>query len=219
MSDEQRDIFAARTQAILASCDAVRTDGHFVYTSGRHGSAYVNKDAVYPHTALVSELCAMFADLFADAAVDVVCGPALGGIILSQWTAHHLGSATGRDVLGVYAEKVPDGLELRRGYDALVAGARVAVVEDVVNTGGSIAQAVGAVRAAGGDVVAAACLVNRGGVTAADVDVPVLHPLVALEFTTYAADDCPLCADGVAVDTTVGKGAAFLAAGGTGDGT
>jgi orotate phosphoribosyltransferase len=212
MNDDQRDIFAARTQAVLSSCDAVRTDGHFVYTSGRHGNAYVNKDAVYPHTALVSELCAMFADLFADLAVDVVCGPALGGIILSQWTAHHLAAATDRDVLGVYAEKVPDGLELRRGYDTLVADRRVAVVEDVVNTGGSIAQAVAAVRAAGGDVVAAACLANRGGVAADDVDVPVLHSLISLDFTTYDADACPLCAQDVPVDTSVGKGAAFLAA-------
>ena len=33
------------------------TGSHVVYTSGKHGSAYVNKDAVYPNTARVAELC------------------------------------------------------------------------------------------------------------------------------------------------------------------
>jgi orotate phosphoribosyltransferase len=199
---------ATRARQILDATCAVVTGGHFVYTSGRHGSVYVNKDAVYPHTSAVSELCAMLADRLTGANVEVVCGPALGGIILSQWTAHHLG------VLGVYAEAaettgVEDtrhGLVLRRGYDTIVAGKRVAIVEDILNTGLSARRAVAAVRAAGGDAVACAALCNRGGIKASDLGVPVLHALVEIDAQAWPADSCPLCAGGVPIDTRLGKG-------------
>lgn len=197
---------ANRAAAMLADAGAVITGSHVVYTSGRHGSAYVNKDAVYPQTQRVAELCRLLAESTRALGPEVVCGPALGGIILSQWTAHHLGA------LAVYAEKLPEGgLALRRGYDSLVAGRRVLVVEDVVNTGGSVREAVGAVREAGGEVVAVAALCNRGGVTAGDLDVPAVLSLVELSLDSWAAAECPLCRDGVPVNTDVGKGREFLA--------
>ena len=128
------------------------------------------------------------------------------GIILAQWTGHHLG------LPAVYAEKAADGgMVLRRGYDKLVAGKRVLVVEDILNTGGSIRDAIAAVRAAGGTVVVAAALVNRGAVTAADVGAPVLLALLDVALDAWDADACPLCRDGVPVNTDVGKGREFLA--------
>lgn len=197
---------AERAAAILAESGAVIRDSHVVYTSGRHGSAYVNKDAVYPHTARVRELCALMAELARPLGAEVVCGPAMGGIILAQWTGHHLA------LPAVYAEKAPEGgMALRRGYDALVRGRRVLVVEDVVNTGGSLADTIRAVRAAGGAVAGATALCNRGGVTAADLDIPVLHALLELSLDSWTAEECPLCRRGVPVNTQVGKGREFLA--------
>jgi len=197
---------STRAEEILAETGAVIIDSHVVYTSGRHGAAYVNKDAVYPHPAQVSELCRMLADAAAADRPEVVCGPALGGIILSQWTAHHLGA------LAVYAEKLPGGeLALRRGYDRIVAGRRVLVVEDIVTTGGSVRQTVAAVRAAGGQVTMVTALCNRGGVTAADLGVPAFSALVTLSLDSWEGASCPLCRDGVAVNTDVGKGREFLA--------
>jgi orotate phosphoribosyltransferase len=196
----------ARATAILAEAGAVIRDSHVVYTSGRHGSAYVNKDAVYPLTDRVRELCGLLADAARPLDAEIVCGPAMGGIILSQWTGHHLG------LPALYAEKAPEGgMALRRGYDALVRGRRVLVVEDVVNTGGSLADAVAAVRAAGGTVVGAVALCNRGGVTAAALGVPALHALVELSLDSWPAEECPLCRRGVPVNTAVGKGREFLA--------
>ena len=196
---------SGRAAEILAQTGAVITGSHVVYTSGRHGSAYVNKDAVYPHTAHVSELCRLLADAAASLRPEVVCGPALGGIILSQWTAHHLGA------LAVYAEKTPEGgLALRRGYDRLVAGRRVLVVEDIITTGGSVKQAVAAVRAASGEVVMAAALCNRGGVTAAELGVPALASLVTLSLDSWDASACRLCGEHVPINTDVGKGREFL---------
>jgi len=88
----------------LARVNAVITDSHLVYTSGKHGSAYVNKDAIYPHTSLTSRFCAEIAWNFRDDGVEVVVAPAIGAVILSQWVAHHLSEKTGREILGVYAE-------------------------------------------------------------------------------------------------------------------
>src|SRR5438874_1787333 len=90
---------------ILTNIGAVITDSHFVYTSGKHGSVYINKDALYPHTESASEVGKIFAAKYDEQNIEVVVGPALGGIILSQWTAYHLSLSTAKDVLGVYTEK------------------------------------------------------------------------------------------------------------------
>lgn len=206
------------TLELLARLGALITGDHLVYTSGRHGSSYVNKDALYPHTAATSEVCARIARRFAGAGVEVVAGPTVGGVIMAQWTAHHLCALTGREVLAVYAEEEP-GAEVkrrafRRGYDALVAGRRVLVVEDILTTGGSVRLVVEAVRAAGGAVAGVGALCNRGGIAAAQVGAPELYALADVPLESYPADECPLCAAGVPVNTRVGKGAAFLAAGG-----
>lgn len=197
-----------RVREILADCGALITDDHFVYTSGLHGPAYVNKDALYPNTSVVREVCGLMAESVAQLEPDVVCGPALGAIILSQWTAHRLSEISAKRVLSVYAEKTEDGdgLVLRRGYDDLVRDRDVVVVEDIVNTGLSIRRAIGAVREGGGRVVAATALVDRGGLEAASLGVDVYVPLSRIQLVTYSAQDCPLCQAGVPVNTRLGKG-------------
>jgi orotate phosphoribosyltransferase len=69
--------------SIIKKVNGIITDSHIVYTSGKHGSVYINKDAVYPHTAETSEIGKMFAEKYKDKNIEVVVGPALGGIILS----------------------------------------------------------------------------------------------------------------------------------------
>src|SRR3989338_2450376 len=91
--------------ATLKQVKAIMTDDHFVGTKGPHFSTYINKDALYPHIAETLAVCAQFAEQFVPFNADIVAGPALGGIILSQWTAYHLGLKTDRPILSVYAEK------------------------------------------------------------------------------------------------------------------
>jgi orotate phosphoribosyltransferase len=147
----------------------------------------------------------MMAELARPLRTEVVCGPAMGGIILAQWTGHALG------LPAVYAEKAPGGgMVLTRGYDAIVRSRQVLVVEDVLNTGGSLADTVRAVATAGGTVAGAVALCNRGGVTAAAVGVPVLHSLIEVTLDSWAAEACPLCERRVPINTDVGKGRAFL---------
>jgi orotate phosphoribosyltransferase len=200
----------------LAQVGALITGDHIVYTSGRHGSSYVNKDALYPHTAATSGVCAQIARHFAAAGPEVVAGPTVGGVIMAQWAAHHLEGLLGREVLAVYAEEqeADDGKRriFRRGYDQLVAGRRVLVVEDILTTGGSARMVVQAVEQAGGTVVGVAALCNRGGVSAAQLGAPALYSLASVPLESWAADACPLCRDGVPINTRLGKGAAFLQA-------
>ncbi len=206
---------------LLVGLGAVITNSHLIYTSGRHGSAYVNKDAIYPHTAAISQLCRDIAEYFMHSdEVEVVVAPAVGGVIMSQWVAHHLTywwvQATIRhdEILSVYAEKSDDGraFVLKRGYDALVKGKRVLVVEDVLTTGGSVRKVVEAVRQCGGEVVGVGAICNRGNITTHDLgDVPQLFSLVNISLESWSEAECPLCRDNVPINTTVGKGSDFLA--------
>jgi len=199
---------------VLGKVGSVIANSHIVYTSGKHGTAYVNKDAVYPHTKEISDLCRAIAQQFANDGVEVVIAPAIGGVILSQWTANHLTELTGSEVLGVYAEKADSGdaFIIKRGYDKIVAGKNVLVVEDVLTTGGSAKKVVEATRAIGGKVVGLGVLCNRGGITTQDVvDVPKLLALANVKLDAWDEADCPLCAQSVPINTDVGKGREYLA--------
>lgn len=206
---------------ILGRVGAVITNSHIVYTSGKHGTAYVNKDAVYPHTRETSLLCGLIAVQF-DNSVQVVAAPAVGGVILSQWTAHHLSqiSCGNHEVLGVYAEKIAEVsgaghkeyFVFKRGYNKLIEGKKVLVVEDVLTTGGSAKGVIEAVRACGGEVVGLGVLCNRGGITPKDVaDPPKLVSLINVKMDAWEEANCPLCAKSVPINTDVGKGREFLA--------
>lgn len=202
---------------IFKKVSAIITDTHVVYASGKHGPAYVNKDAVYPHTAEISSLCRELAAKFTGKGVEVVAGPTVGGVILSQWVAYFLSEFEKRNVLAVFAEEEvsPDGEKKRffkRGYDKLIKGKKVLVVEDILTTGGSVKKVVEAVKALSGDVIGCAALVNRGGVKDADIGTAITA-LVNISLDAWSEADCPLCKKGVPVNTEVGKGREFLAKG------
>ncbi len=209
---------------VLEKTGAIITDSHIVYTSGKHGTAYINKDAVYPHTEAISKLCRAIAEHFSDKeiyGIDVVVAPAVGGVVLTQWTAHWLSELTGEEILAVYAEKSEDGKSFlfKRGYENLVLrpddthlSRLVLVVEDVLTTGGSAKKVVEATRAVGGVVAGVGVLCNRGGITPEDLGgVPELFALTKPKMDSWDEADCPLCAKGVPINTFVGKGLEFLA--------
>ncbi|OQW46306.1 MAG: hypothetical protein A4S09_16465 [Proteobacteria bacterium SG_bin7] len=193
----------------LVKLKAVIANDHILYTSGKHGSEYINKDAIYPHTELISKICEFFANEFEKDQVDVVVAPALGGIVLTQWIAHHLTKRYKKQVLAVYAEKQSSGdFELKRGYGAMVEGKNILVAEDVLNTGGSAKKVVELVKDNLGMVVGLAAIVNRGGVKPDDVGyVPRIYSLVDLGFKMYEPAECPMCKKGIPLSKEYGKGA------------
>ncbi|MDE2025804.1 MAG: phosphoribosyltransferase [Patescibacteria group bacterium] len=208
------EIISTEVIDILKKVGAVITDSHIVGTSGRHMSVYINKDALYPHTRETSRICELFADKYKSAGIEVVAAPSLGGIVLETWTAYHLTQKTGKEVLGVYTEKDADKNQIfTRGYDKLVAGKNVLVIEDLTTTGGSVAKVVNSVKNAGGNVVAVCVMVNRDPamVNTQTLGFP-FDSLAILKAESWEEKDCPLCEKHVPINTTVGHGKKYLEA-------
>lgn len=203
---------AARLSELLERYGVMVSNSHVVYTSGKHGSAYFNKDALYPHTSITRQLGEQFAELFAPYHPDAVIAPAVGGVALSQWTANALSRLLAKEVLSVYADKAPDGtFVVKRGYDKLIHSKRVLALEDVLNTGGSLKRVIAATRDCEAHVVGAGVLCNRGMVTKKDIgNPPILHALWNLNLDAWDEVDCPLCKAGVPINTDVGKGREYL---------
>ena len=197
---------------LLQKTHALLMDSHFVGTSGRHMAIYINKDALYPHTAETSRMGELFAEKNKDFDFDVVAGPALGGIILSTWTAYHLSRLKNKEILGIYTEKDAEKNQIfTRGYDKLVKGKKVLVIEDLTTTGGSVKKVVDSVKNVGGDVVQVCVMVNRDpdNVNSDSIGAP-FSSLAVLKAESWDEADCPLCKQNVPVDITVGHGKEFL---------
>lgn len=179
----------SEVERIFKDAGALR-DGHFVLASGKHSPRYLEKFQVLQWPRETQRLCAAIAEQVSALRPDTVAGPTTGGIILAHEVARQLG------VRAVYAERDEGGAGrvFRRGFQ-LAPGEHVVVVDDIMTTGGSVQETIDAVRAAGGEVVAAAVLVDRSG-GGAKLGVP-LHALWSLDIPTYAASECPLCAKGM----------------------
>ena len=193
---------------IFSQLGAFISDSHLLYTSGKHGNAYVNKDALYPHTATTSLLCKELALHFKDLPIDAVLAPALGGIILSQWIAWHLSELKSKEVLAIYAEKSVDGetFIIKRGYDELIRNKNVLIVEDILTTGGSVKKVVTAVQSIPAKIIGVGALCNRGGITSEHLgNVPTLFSLLNVTLESWEPDECPLCKKGIPLNTQVGK--------------
>lgn len=203
----------AKALELLGFLGAVITDSHIVYTSGKHGSSYVNKDALYPHTEHTKAFALAIASYFIEDGVEAVIGPALGGVILAHVTANQLQSQLKSPVLGVYAEKADtdEGFVIKRGFDKLIQGKRVLVVEDILTTGGSALKVINSTRSVGANVIGLGALCNRGGITAAQLGVPKFHAIVDVAMSAWDEHECPLCQSGVPINTDVGKGREYLA--------
>lgn len=159
-------------------------EGHFVLSSGLHSPIFFQKAFVFQDPARTERLCRALAAK-AQAAygqIDVVVSPAVGAIIPGYETARALGAKA------VFVEREEGQFRLRRGF-TIAPGARVLMVEDVVTTGLSSRECLAAIRDLPGQLVGAACLIDRSGGTA-----DIGAPLVALARVTapaYPADALP----------------------------
>ena len=198
--------------SILKSVGAITTNSHFVGTSGRHMPVYINKDALLLHPEKTSEVGKLFALKFKNKNIQAVVAPAVAGIPLSQWTAHHLSKMYKKEVLSVFTEKTSENDQIfKRGFDAVVKGKRVLVVEDITTTGSSVKKVMNSVNGAGGKVVAVSVMINRDKklVTSKSMGVP-FSALGNFEIPSYEEKDCLLCREGVPVNTKLGHGKKFL---------
>lgn len=163
-------------------------EGHFLLTSGLHSPRYIQCARLLQHPALAERACrALAGKVRALGEVDVVVGPALGGIIV----AHELARALG--VRAMFTERDEGRMALRRGF-TIAAGERAVIAEDVVTTGRSSLEVAEVVAAHGGLGVGVACLVDRRAKD--DLALPVVS-LVKMEIETYPPEECPLCRRGL----------------------
>ncbi|MBN2198174.1 phosphoribosyltransferase [Candidatus Wolfebacteria bacterium] len=193
--------------------EAIYVNNHFVYTKGGHGQGYVNKDALYIDPDKLSLLCKEIAWRARDLGVQVVCGPTVGGVLVANRVAEWLRKFTGDySIIAVFADQEGDGRVLKRGYAKKVAGKKVLGVEDIINTGGSAADAIKAVQKAEGEVVACFALCNRATdkkAAAELIGVPV-YSLIVMDMDNYLADECPYCKENRPINQELGHGKEFL---------
>ena len=174
-------------EEILAEFRAAEAllDGHFILSSGLRSPRYLQCARALMDPARAERLArALAGKVPAEVRdqVETVVSPAMGGVIIG----HEMGRALGRPAM--FVER-PDGeFQLRRGF-SLEPGTKVLMVEDVVTTGLSSREAIDAVRAAGGEVLAEAALVDRSA-GKADLGVP-FYPLIRIDVPTYSAEDLP----------------------------
>jgi len=160
----------------------VMLEGHFLLTSGRHSDRYMQCAKLFQNAQISERFSRALADKFAD--VDLVVGPAVGGIILAYEVSRQLG------VPNLFAERESGVMTLRRGF-AVPEGARVLVVEDVVTTGGSVKEVIELVRAQGAVPVGVGSIVDRSN-GAVDFGVP-FEAVLRMEVVSYPPEECPLC--------------------------
>lgn len=173
----------------LKAADAIRS-GHFVLTSGRHSDTYVQCARILEDPALTTGLARTAVSRLPEGfEVDLVAAPAVGGLIIGFAVAQALG------VRFIFSEREAGKMTFRRSF-AVPEGARVLVVEDVVTTGGSVAEVIELVEAAGGVVAGVVSLIDRGGDKAFSAE---YRPLLSLDIASWSADECPLCREGVEI--------------------
>ncbi len=184
------------TTALLEYSGALLS-GHFRLSSGDHSDRYVQCARATEDPRAAARFGAGIAALFSDTsvagprrAIDAVAAPALGGVVIGHEVARALA------VRFVFAEREGAGLAFRRGF-ALRPGERVLLVEDVLTTGGSVAELARLVAAAGAVAIGIGAIADRTG-GAFSPGLPV-RALVSLAIARYAPDACPLCERGLPV--------------------
>ena len=127
-------------------------------------------------------VCQQLAENFKREKIDVVIGPAIGGIIISYQLAEILGTKS------IFAERENGKMKLRRGFK-IKKGEKVLGCEDVITTGGSVKEVIELVEKEGGEIVGIGCIVERGMV---EFKYP-LKALIKVEVKNYSPFECPLC--------------------------
>lgn len=169
---------------ILKECDAL-LEGHFLLSSGKHSNRYCQcaKLLQYPDKAEI--VISLVKEKVKDLGIDVVVGPAMGGIT----AAYELGRQL--NVRAIFTERENNVMTLRRGFE-IKPGEKILIMEDVVTTGKSSLETAKVLESHGGQVIGIGCIVDR---KVSEIDLPI-YSAVELFFDTYEQENCPLCESG-----------------------
>jgi orotate phosphoribosyltransferase len=164
--------------------------GHFLLSSGRHSNEYWEKFRIFEHPLVTEQLCTDIAARYQESKIAVVVGPTTGGGLIAQEVGRQLG------VRCMIAESTAGGgRELRRGF-VLHPGERVLVVDDVLTTGLSVRETLGALQPWGVEIVGIELLIDRSnGAVLTQSGLPA-HALFTVAAQSYEPAECPLCRKG-----------------------
>lgn len=166
----------------------VMLEGHFLLTSGRHSDKYMQCAKLFQHPKVAEVICAQLTEQVKDLNIDLVAGPAVGGIIMAYEMSRQLG------VSNIFAERENGKMSFRRGFFVPV-GARVLITEDVVTTGGSVKEVIELIEKNGGTAVGVGSIVDRSN-GEVDFGIP-FEAVLRTEVISYPPEECPLCAQGI----------------------
>ena len=157
-------------------------EGHFVLSSGLHSRMYLQSALIFSDTKIGEKLCLSLANLIKNKLnvedIDLIVSPAMGGVIVGYELSRHL------NIKNIFAERKDGKLSIRRGFE-INKRQKVLVVEDIVTTGKSSLECFDCIKKHGGDVIAEAALINRGGnkvdlgvplITLANLNIPNFEP-------------------------------------------
>ena len=160
-------------------------EGHFLLSSGLHSREYLQCALVLSDPACAEKLCRQLGAKFQNDKIDLVIGPAYGGIIVAYELARALG------VRSAFTERKDGLMQLRRGF-RIEKGQRVLVAEDVVTTGSSVNDVIKTIKSYQPQIIGIAALIDRSSAKAPFGAIR-FESLEKLEIKTYRAQDCPLC--------------------------
>lgn len=161
-------------------------EGHFLLTSGKHSNKYIQCAKVLRYPDKAERILRPVASKLKELSLDVLVGPAMGGIIV----AYELGRQL--DIEAIFTERVDGEMRLRRGFE-IKPGARVAICEDVITTAKSSREVKSLLEELGAKVVAIASIIDRtNGKTEFDI-----ISSIQLTIDTFDEESCPMCANNI----------------------
>ena len=172
--------------------------GHFILTSGNHSDTYVQCARILENPPVTARLCKILSAPWKKSKIDVVVGPAVGGIIIAYELACALKARA------IYMERMGNKLTLRRGF-SINKGENVLVVEDVVTTGGSAQEVMEVAKKLGANVKGVVSLVDRSGQMKSIFPVKT-NSILKVKPLLYTPAECPLCKQGIPANTPGSRG-------------
>ncbi len=162
-------------------------EGHFVYRSGRHSAALLDRDRLLADPAAASRMGYALAKRFFIDHIETVAAPSIWGAGLAQWVAYFLEPRA----KVIYATpQAEGGFRIAEGLTDLVEGRRVLLVDNLIISGETLGRFDAVVEELGGEVIGIGTLwdgadefIRGHGVVG----------LLNILYPAYDERDCPIC--------------------------
>ena len=150
-----------RSRLLQAFKDRAVSFGRFTLASGKESTYYINSKKAIFNAEVVALLGEVLWELTKDLTIDAAGGLEVGAIPMAVALAQRF-ALEGRPLEGFFVRKqAKTHGSQERIEGVLLPGMRVAVLDDVLTTGGSVMQAISEVERVGGQVAAVVCIVDR----------------------------------------------------------